>query len=41
MGEIEVQWVPTDQNVADLLTKSLGKEAYHRHRTTAMNLPAK
>ena len=39
-GELRVEWVATDENVADLLTKSLGSEAYHKHRARAMNLRA-
>ena len=38
-GELAVQWVATDLNEADLLTKSLKVEVFKRHRKTAMNLP--
>ena len=38
-GELAVEWVATDLNEADLLTKTLKVEVFNRHRKTAMNLP--
>ena len=37
-GEVEVKWIDTASNKADLLTKSLGTELYHTHRTRLMKL---
>ena len=38
-GELKVEWTPTADNEADLLTKTLPADAYHRHRTSAFNIP--
>ena len=38
LGELIVEWVATDENTADLLTKTLGAELYYKHRASAMNL---
>ena len=38
-GELVVEWTPTAENEADLLTKTLDAEAYDRHRKTAFNMP--
>ena len=35
-GFIELHFVPTDMNVADILTKFLGRELYERHREKLM-----
>ena len=36
-GELKVDWVATDDNVADLLTKSLSFAPFDKHRRRAMN----
>ena len=38
-GQVVVRHLPTDLNVADLLTKALPMEAFLRHRAACMNLP--
>jgi hypothetical protein len=38
-GELRVEHIDTSANVADLLTKPLPSEPFHRHRRCALNLP--
>ena len=38
-GQVVVRHLPTDLNVADLLTKALPMEAFLRHRAACMHLP--
>ena len=40
-GELEVRYVPTADNVADLLTKPLAKDVHMKHVGTASNIAAK
>ena len=35
-GHIVVEWVPTNDNAADMLTKALAKEPFDRHRSVLM-----
>ena len=37
-GELVVESVPTADNSADLLTKSLPRDAYERHRARLLNI---
>ena len=37
-GVVKVDYVPTDDNSADVLTKALSPPVFARHRATVMNL---
>ena len=39
-GIVNVRWVPTDDNFADLFTKILGRQPFEKHRRTVLNLDA-
>ena len=39
IGEITVKWCPTDDNVADLLTKALEPAKFNKFKNSAMNQP--
>ena len=38
-GEVTVDYVPTDDNPADLFTKILSRQPFEKHRKTVLNLP--
>ena len=38
-GEVTVDYVPTDDNLADLFTKILSRQPFEKHRKTVLNLP--
>ena len=38
-GIVKVQYIPTDENTADIFTKVLDRQPFEKHRRTAMNLP--
>ena len=39
-GVIELRWVPTAEQAADIFTKALPRAAFAQHRATVMNLPS-
>ena len=39
-GVVKVDYVPTDENTADLFTKILGRQPFEKHRKVVMNLAA-
>ena len=39
IGEITVKWCPTDDNIADLLTKALEPAKFNKFKNSAMNQP--
>ena len=39
-GFVNVNWIGTDDNPADLFTKVLGRQPFERHRRTVLNLAA-
>ena len=39
-GVVNVWWVPTDDNFADLFTKIIGRQPFEKHRRTMLNLDA-
>lgn len=38
-GIVQVKWIPTDANPADLFTKILSRQPFEKHRKTVLNLP--
>ena len=36
---VQVKWIPTDKNPADLFTKILSRQPFEKHRKTVLNLP--
>ena len=38
-GEVVVNYVPTDDNPADLFIKILSRQPFEKHRNTVLNLP--
>ena len=38
-GMVQVKWIPTDKNPADLFTKILSRQPFEKHRKTVLNLP--
>ena len=39
-GKVQVKWIPTDDNPADLFTKILSRQPFERHRKFVLNLAA-
>ena len=39
-GWVNVKWIGTDYNPADLFTKVLARQPFERHRRTVLNLAA-
>ena len=39
-GVVNVKWVSTDANPADLFTKVLGRQVFEKHRRTVLNVAA-
>ena len=39
-GKVQVKWLPTDDNPADLFTKILSRQPFERHRKFVLNLAA-
>ena len=39
-GSVKVQYIPTDENTADLFTKVLKRQPFEKHRKVVLNLPA-
>ena len=39
-GKVQVKWIPTDDNPADLFTKILSRQPFERHRKFVLNLSA-
>ena len=39
-GLVDVKYVPTDDNTADIFTKILSRQPFEKHRRTLLNLAA-
>ena len=39
-GIVNVQWISTDANPADMFTKVLGRQPFERHRRSVLNIAA-
>ena len=39
-GKVQVKYIPTDENTADIFTKILTRQPFEKHRKVVLNLPA-